>query len=305
MSAAMRFFEMRRAPHDTFFSHIPTRELVRLMQTCCRIYGLVKDRCFNVDHLLIPFFGDAAKANQFRELQRQTQTVISGSTALQFFNRLTWPDSDLDLYVPHASAAFIVLFLRDSGYAFRPREIQRKDPSLQLFDDGPKDYHERGIIDVLDFHNESKKIQVIIFGTPSSMEVIAGFHSTCVMNVITHDVAFALYPWSTFVTKEAVKVKSVSWSTEEGKEAARRKYEERGWKMLKHPSPNCTSELGVRMHRSVGDRFTWTISLPCLPPSFGRARSDFIREFQWRLDRDGEETSMMKHIVSLGTYTTP
>ncbi|KAJ6510879.1 hypothetical protein C8R45DRAFT_814686 [Mycena sanguinolenta] len=295
---------MSVGPHDALFSHLATRELIRLMQTCSRIRALVTDVCFSVDRLLTPFFGDTAKIKQFRELQCRTDTVISGSTALQFFNRLTWPNSDLDLYVPHASAALVARFLRDSGYAFRPRDSKRKYAYIQLFYDGPAYYHS-GVADVLDFHNDSKQIQIIVFSTPSAMEVIAGFHSTCVMNVITHDAAFALFPWSTFVTKEAVKVRGVSWSREEGREAGRRKYEERGWKMIKTRSPDCKSELGFRMHRAVGDCFTWTISLPSLPPSSGLQRSDFIREFQWRLDRNGEQTSVMKYIASRGVYIKP
>ncbi|KAF7340780.1 DUF607-domain-containing protein [Mycena sanguinolenta] len=259
MSAATRFFGMSMGPHDAFFSHIPNRELVLLMQTCRLICALVEDVCFNVDRLLIPFLGDTAKVKQFRELQRQTDTVISGSTALQFFNRLIWPNSDLDLYVPHASAAVAALFLRESGYTYHPRELQCKDASSQLLNDGLKDHHGRGIVDVLDFHNGSKKIQVIIVVTPSPMEVIAGFHSTCVMNVIAYDKAYALYPWSTFVKQEALTVRSTAHQETAEREAAREKYKNRGWKMIEYPSSTRKCD-GVRMNRSVGDRFTWTIS---------------------------------------------
>ncbi|KAF8184150.1 hypothetical protein K438DRAFT_1487164, partial [Mycena galopus ATCC 62051] len=89
-------------------------ELVRLMQTCRRIHSLVKDACFDADRLLFPFFG--AKARDFREIQAHTGTIISGSMALQFFNRLTWPNSDLDLYVSLPSASITVLFLVEAGY---------------------------------------------------------------------------------------------------------------------------------------------------------------------------------------------
>ncbi|KAJ6510888.1 hypothetical protein C8R45DRAFT_921591 [Mycena sanguinolenta] len=139
------------------------------------------------------FLGRYRQSQTIRELQRQTETIISGSTALQFFNRLTWSNSDLD----------------------------SKDASAQLLNDGPKDYHGRGIADVLDFYNESKKIQVIIVVTVSPTEVIAGFHSTCVMNVIAYDKVYALYPWSTFVEKEALTVKSTWRQETAGREAAR------------------------------------------------------------------------------------
>ncbi|KAF8184151.1 hypothetical protein K438DRAFT_1536365, partial [Mycena galopus ATCC 62051] len=84
-----------------------------------------------------------------------------------------------------------------------------------------------------------------------------------VMNFMTHDKAFSLYPWSTFVTKQALVVNTGSAGAEE----AREKYIKRGWKMIRSPTLSLRSELGVvtmlhsKTDRSVGDSFTWTISL--------------------------------------------
>ncbi|KAJ6510857.1 hypothetical protein C8R45DRAFT_965379 [Mycena sanguinolenta] len=299
MPAAMRFFDMNMGPHDAFFSHLSTRELVRLMQTCRRIRSLVKSVCFNVDRLLIPFFGDTVKVARFRQIQRRTGTIISGSTAVQFFNRLTWPESDLDLYVPRETAAIVVLFIRESGYTFHPREVQEKNASVQLCDESPQDYMGPGIADVLDFYNGNKKIQVIIpINDKSPMEIIVNFHSTCVMNIITHNKAFSLYPWSTFIKKEALIVQLVGdeepWAREAGRETGREKYIERGWKMVEYPSPSCRSELGVRMNRSVGDHLTWGISLPSVYYyPFRITAADSIRSFRWHIECDGDATFMV------------
>ncbi|KAJ7633905.1 hypothetical protein DFH06DRAFT_1004040 [Mycena polygramma] len=249
-------------PHALLFSMIPTHGLVRLMCTCRRVRDLIKETCFSVSTLLVPFFGDATEVQRFRLIQARTETLISGSVALQYLNRLRWPDSDLDIYVHRTCPAIPVDFIVRNGYKFDPRKSQDEDVYAQLAvsvtDRGPS-YLGRGIADVLDFHKGNKKIQVIVSeNTP--METIISFHTTCVMNIITHSNAYALYPRSTFVAKEALAADTVG----AGQEAGRQKYIDRGWTMIQSPSLHAESELGVRMVRWVGDRFTWTLSLPPL-----------------------------------------
>lgn len=57
-------------------------------------------RAFNLDKLLSRFFSPP-EILRFRELQCSTGMLISGSTALKFFERVVYPDSDLDLYIEH------------------------------------------------------------------------------------------------------------------------------------------------------------------------------------------------------------
>jgi hypothetical protein len=56
----------------------------------------------------------------FRHLQATTGMVISGSTALQFFERVLYPESDLDLYVEHRYRRPIALWLASIGYRYVP-----------------------------------------------------------------------------------------------------------------------------------------------------------------------------------------
>ncbi|KAJ6506807.1 hypothetical protein C8R45DRAFT_1208793 [Mycena sanguinolenta] len=285
-SAATRFFDLKMGPHDVLFAQIPTRDLVRLSQTCQRVHFLVNDVCFNITRLLCRFFG-ATGVEKFREMQRLTGTLISGSMALQLFNRLTWRYSDLDIYATRASAVFAALFIVDHGYKFDPRKSQNDSIGAQLLASAAyktPSYLGRGIADVLDFHKGTNKIQLIVAST-DPMETIMSFHTTCVMNIITHDKAFSLYPWSTFVTKEALVVETVG----AGQEAGRKKYADRGWTMIHAMSASRNSELGVRVHRSIGDRFTWTISLPPLSTD-PNENPDSILSCEWELDCDGEKT---------------
>jgi hypothetical protein len=72
----MRMRLVSRAMHDNFKSYVR--------------------RTININRILKRFFPEP---DVFRVLQRQTGTLISGSQALQFFDRTFYPESDLDLFL--------------------------------------------------------------------------------------------------------------------------------------------------------------------------------------------------------------
>jgi hypothetical protein len=78
----------------------------------------------------------------------------------------------------------------------------------------------------------------------------------CVMNIITHDAAYSLYPLPTFIDHIAL-----SFATTSPLDViAVKKYEERGWAML--PSYDLsvwTSVFAVGKTRSVLDTMTWKV----------------------------------------------
>ena len=74
-------------------------------------------RAFSIDKLLSPYF-TPTEVTQFRELQSQTGTLISGSTALQLFDRVTYSESDLDLYVEHRFSRALAEWLLEIGYTY-------------------------------------------------------------------------------------------------------------------------------------------------------------------------------------------
>lgn len=61
---------------------------------------------------------------ELRLIQAETGTLISGSTALQFLERKTYPNSDLDIYSPARYSKDVGEFLLRIGYHFCPRERQ-------------------------------------------------------------------------------------------------------------------------------------------------------------------------------------
>ncbi|KAJ7205021.1 hypothetical protein GGX14DRAFT_569168 [Mycena pura] len=244
---------------------------------------LILDMCFSLDRLLTRFFADASTVSQFRAIQRRTGALVSGSIALQLFDRSTWPESDLDLYVSSANSDvdIVVGFIERDGYKLDspiPQGANLTTPlDIASIIDENSTYPLIGIEDVLTFCKGNKKIQVVLT-TSTPMEVVLGLHSTCVMNVITSDRAFALYPWATFVTKEALIVDTVR-----NQQAGRQKYTDRGWTMIPTSSLSSNSELGVRVARSLGDRFTWT--MPLDPVNYGIEEiANFELLTSWHLD---------------------
>ncbi|KAI0337787.1 hypothetical protein BDW22DRAFT_1348937 [Trametopsis cervina] len=136
---------------------------------------------FNIERSLTAFFEDV---RGFRRLQRRAGLLISGSFALQFFGR-------------------------EQGYEFRPTRTQAQDAHTVLRADehgavnGDYGYPTNGIFAVLSFEKtvkagQQRNVVQLIVAWRAPMEIILGFHSTCVLNVITADTAYAMYPWSTF-----------------------------------------------------------------------------------------------------------
>jgi len=119
--------------------------------------------------------------------------LISGSTALQFFDRSFYPDSDLDIYVEHLYADRIAYWLLSIGYEFVPRKQQTKDFRIgyqEIHQDTPHHLHGffppestgyfgKGVSEVYDFRKShpDRKIQLIT-SYHSPLEVILNFHSS-------------------------------------------------------------------------------------------------------------------------------
>jgi hypothetical protein len=79
-------------------------------------------RAFNVDRHLSRFF---EHPRELRALQARTGTLVSGSDALQFFERKRWPGADLDLYAHPFEWKDVGRWLIDhAGYTFQPNSVQ-------------------------------------------------------------------------------------------------------------------------------------------------------------------------------------
>lgn len=180
---------------DTILDAVSPLEILYFALTCRLARRAViryRSFAFNINRRLRRFFRDPLV---FRSLQAQTHTLISGSFALQFFDRSEYADSDLDLYTHPGYSRLVGKLLIDEGYEFQPTPAQ--DASFDVAErtnwrgtqapygaqDNPgwDDYQWSGVWEVYSFEKkdgeESLKVQVIA-SSMSPLESILNFHSS-------------------------------------------------------------------------------------------------------------------------------
>ncbi|KAJ8693184.1 hypothetical protein PTI98_010425 [Pleurotus ostreatus] len=116
------------------------------------------------------------------------------------------------------------------------------------------------------------------------MEVILGFHSTVVMNLITASHAYSLYGEETLERKISLPVDSARSDLAIGNlEAAKSKYVARGWTMI----PTQAEALRRKAFkgwtaRHVGDSKCWVVNLPVKRADLFKT-TDPLRKNEWAL----------------------
>lgn len=184
----------REPIYDVILSCLSPRSLVWLALTCRAAYLAVADfksRAYNVNRHFSRYFTDPIA---FRSLQAKTNTLVSGSDALQFLDRTFYPESDLDIYTHPGHSFEVAQFLVEAqGYQFAPRGTQEEEWKDEITDDWDgtvrrisrgrnEGYPLEGINGVWTFKKtgtkeETLKVQ-IIEASSSPVEAILDFHSS-------------------------------------------------------------------------------------------------------------------------------
>ena len=140
---------------------------------------------FSIDRALRESFFNSP--TEFRKMQEETQTVISGSFALQFFTRRRFPKADLDLYVDFRAAHQLCSYLEDRTpyrYCARDGEPEHWQEALDKDRLNAENYNRMsGILFVLKFRGqymgEERQVDVVIVDDESCIpHVILSFHSS-------------------------------------------------------------------------------------------------------------------------------
>ena len=119
---------------DLVLARLSEADLFRYARTCRSAYRVVQSyikRAYQLHKVLEKYFSPE-QTLEFRALQAQTGMLISGSTALQFLDRTTFPESDLDVYVEHQLRCKIALWLVTIGYKYKPTPKYPR-PERELF----------------------------------------------------------------------------------------------------------------------------------------------------------------------------
>ncbi|KAM5530104.1 hypothetical protein V8D89_016229 [Ganoderma adspersum] len=113
----------------------------------------------------------------------------------QFLDATYHPNSDLDLYIlPNDTLLVLGAYLLRQGYIYVPKEWQQED----FLEDTPH------VLDTLDVIPDIEDKDRPNYRSKSIRTVILAFHSTCVMNIITYNAAFSLYPYAMFNHRESL-----------------------------------------------------------------------------------------------------
>ncbi|KAJ3854697.1 hypothetical protein EV368DRAFT_13760, partial [Lentinula lateritia] len=191
--------------------------------------------------------------------QAATGLLVSGSTALHFFTR-TFYGGDLDTYCQLSFSKTAGHWYLTHGYSFAPAEGQMNDFNADVdrvnaaIEEEPF-YKLNNIAAVWNFKQGSQQIQLIATHM-SPLHTIFSFHSTCVMNVLTHNAAYCLFPQLTLERKTTLLVDLQCPLTEIQMNAVK-KYIDRGFDILHQAPVSMTSHplsaLTFLHPRFIGD----------------------------------------------------
>ncbi|KAI0083368.1 hypothetical protein BDY19DRAFT_910652 [Irpex rosettiformis] len=284
--------------YDLIFSAASPGSILRLARTCKAAHAAMRDyfpRAFNINKHLSHFFDDPLA---FRSLQAQTNTLISGSSALQFFDRSIYQGSDLNLYVSFLYRKEIGRWLVADGYEYVPSDEDvdddNEDPDFEEDSDENRLHHldwvrERliqGFAKEFSFQKrpssktkEALHVRLTVV-TSCPMEVIFWFHSTAVLNVISWDRAYSLYPRATFEHRKSVLLlEERSYLTD-----IIEKYSNRGFEFVHTLDlPTLKSDPALdSTPRWIGDGHSWILDLPTngitLPPPISPLSKPLTRD---------------------------
>lgn len=283
--------------------YLPSLDVVRLRRVCvaCRkACNFNENQLFNIHSHLLEFF---AEPNDFRALQARTGAVISGSFALQFFSRTTYPEADLDLYIHNDVMEEVGTWLLNRGYWFVrdpkadpdrtppvPETVNHRLMMLARYRNALREVERNGqrmrtvympdCLGVLNFvtkRGEHRRIVqvIVVYSTP--LAAILRFHSSksvlddlytdihplsiaCVLNFITYDYAFCLYPEATIKHKVTLALKRITASVD----SCLNKYAIRGFDCIRVASPEQRAVFCLDKVRWAEDGHGWRIELPRL-----------------------------------------
>ncbi|ETS88096.1 hypothetical protein PFICI_01924 [Pestalotiopsis fici W106-1] len=257
----VRFFSAQYPPmQDRLLLECDARSLLMLAKTSKALQREILS-LWDINRSLSRFFDDPVA---FRNAMGQFDAIIAGSFAVQFFEHVSWPYTNLDILVRDESGleSMHEYLVGSANYefwnGFTPIGV-----ALEL------GHSSEGLRDVLDCrwytrHSRRDWIQLIATkGTPSRF-LFRNNQLSCNINCITSTKAYSLFPHATFVDHKMIATKAFFFDQDTTDIV---KWEERGWVLEddvledRRGEFNTTLVDGCRSTRRIGDKYTWTMSL--------------------------------------------
>lgn len=138
--------------------------LTRTCRSLSSLYQRLVRTQWSLDSRLKHFVQQPLK---FREAMAQTDALLSGSFALQYFERVVWPASDLDVFVETDRSEPLIDYLT------------QHEEYGQVRDTTPREYSSYGVERLLVFHRTAGErvleIQLVLLHTPPLLAILKGF----------------------------------------------------------------------------------------------------------------------------------
>ncbi|KAI0012491.1 hypothetical protein F4779DRAFT_614462 [Xylariaceae sp. FL0662B] len=275
---------------ERVMSFLDTKDILRLRQTSWSIRQDIIANEWNINTKLERFIKHPVG---FRSQLGKSDALISGSFALQFLERVVWPESDLDIMVQDGENL--------EGLARFLTETEGYEMTLSKGLSDEDGYDPGSITDVMkcrtyfyckrnsntfnDFKNSKSKIQLVATSGPPLQAILRGYYTTAIVNFISWNKAYSVFPRATFIDHQTVPLKHI----DEHKGELHQKYSRRGWRMRTEPvvpkgilgRGGFTFPLGKLDKdgtRRVGDHDTWTLPLDTTSVE-KPAKPDFVLEY--------------------------
>ncbi|KAI6156988.1 hypothetical protein BKA82DRAFT_60127, partial [Pisolithus tinctorius] len=120
------------------------------------------------------------------DVLRSCDAVISGSSALHLLlpaSYTTWSPTDLDIYVPLRTFHYLTWLLNNHGYS-----------SVSKGAINHSTYSYSKIASVYTFSDGVRTMDVVVSKTSAAFSPLFQFHSTALMNFVSHDRISCAYP---------------------------------------------------------------------------------------------------------------
>ncbi|KAL1738141.1 hypothetical protein HDZ31DRAFT_26206, partial [Schizophyllum fasciatum] len=283
---------------DSLCSNLDLPDLVHLSRVNAQSLQKVKmySQIAFHPHRILRTFIRAACVEELLDIMRHTGTIISGRAALLFFTRDVLDDCELNLYTERHHAEAIFDFVGTQGYAYCARDDQdenqvralRNASSAKIDADGDNCVSAT-VIDTFNFvrpslHDTADTVIQVTVARFCAVHTVLSFHTTALMNIVTHRAAYSLYPRATFVHKVGILLRST-------------KNQDSAVTQLHHDWTLRTSLTNLDLSnraigsefatywRYIGDSQTWTINFTSLDAPHERlSEPDSVLFNSWSLE---------------------
>ncbi|KAI1367179.1 hypothetical protein F5Y08DRAFT_336848 [Xylaria arbuscula] len=252
------------------FGELDTKSILNLCRTSSGLRADIYSYRWDINRRLERFFQNPTV---FRSALGQADALITGSFALQFFTNKFWPESDLDINVQDGPGVVILgKFLEAEGYELIGN---RGEPFSDYEEVIVRLKHIRRILTFIkpqDISNDSSlelKVQLIVTCEQPVLAILGSYYTSCVVNFITWNKAYCIFPRATLLFDEMVTLTTHS----DYNVPLYNKYSKRGWRLRTRPinladtAENCSPRdiypLGscLNSDRRIGSKDTWTMKL--------------------------------------------